>query len=175
MDTNVQLVLFRPKELHMFTLTAEYALRIVVYLGSLNGTPVTTKQLAAATQVPAGYLSKVLQALSRAGIVVSQRGLHGGSVLAMSANELTVYDVVQAVAPLQRIRVCPLGLKAHANQLCPLHQRMDNALAMVEMALRASTITDLLNDPSTNKPLTESSNGALARVLPGVPLKVLKL
>lgn len=158
----------------MFTLTAEYALRIVVYLGSLDGTPVTTRQLSAATAVPEGYLSKVLQGLSRAGIVVSQRGLHGGSVLAKPAAELTVYDVVQAVAPIQRIAACPLGLKAHAQQLCPLHKRMDEALALVEQSLRASTIAELLSDPSTSKPLTELSPSTLAKVLPGLPLDVLR-
>jgi len=48
--------------------TAEYALRSVVYLGSQAGQPVTTQRIAAATQVPAGYLSKVLQGLGRAGL-----------------------------------------------------------------------------------------------------------
>ncbi len=47
----------------MFSQTAEYALRAVVYLASQPGTPRTTQEIAKATQVPTGYLSKVMQSL----------------------------------------------------------------------------------------------------------------
>src|SRR3954469_16207606 len=97
-----------------------------------------TQRLAELTKVPAGYLSKVLQALGRAGFVRSMRGLHGGFVLTRKAEELSVYDVVQAVDPLQRIRTCPLGLKTHGVRLCPLHRRLDDAMKMVEDAFRKS-------------------------------------
>ena len=68
----------------MFSQTLEYALRIVVYIAGAGGKPATTRQIALATHVPESYLSKVLQGLSRGGLVSSQRGLHGGSVLARS-------------------------------------------------------------------------------------------
>src|SRR4051794_21543855 len=107
----------------MISQTAEYALRAVVYLAFHKGEPRTVRQLAEPTQVPEGYLAKVMQGLSRAGLVRSQRGLHGGFTLAVPADELTVYDVVQAVDPIHRIKHCPLGLKGHVN-LCPLHRRL---------------------------------------------------
>jgi len=137
----------------VFSLTAEYALRIVVFLGTLRGRPATTAQIAAATRVPSGYLSKILQNLARRGIVRSQRGLGGGSVLAKDPKQLSVYDVIEAIAPLPRIAVCPLGLPSHASALCPLHKRLDNAMAMVEQAFRDSTIADLLAEPTTSIPL----------------------
>ena len=61
----------------MLSQSVEYALRAVVYL-ACEGEPRMTAQVAEATQVPAAYLSKVLQGLSRAGIVRSQRGIGGG-------------------------------------------------------------------------------------------------
>jgi Rrf2 family nitric oxide-sensitive transcriptional repressor len=134
----------------MISQTAEYALRAVVYLASQPSEPQTVQQVAEVTRVPAGYLSKVLQALSRAGLVHSQRGLHGGFTLAASADVLTVYDVIQAVDPIHRIRSCPLGLKGHIN-LCPLHRRLDHALGMVETALKESTIVELLAEPNVGK------------------------
>lgn len=51
----------------MISQTAEYALRAVVYLGSQTGQPTTTQRIAAATQVPVGYLSKVMQSLGGPG------------------------------------------------------------------------------------------------------------
>src|SRR5205085_10646343 len=130
----------------MFSQTAEYALRAVVYLASHPDEPRTTHQIAEATKVPAGYLSKVMQGLSRAELVHSQRGLHGGFTLTRPADALTVLDVVQAVDPVRRIRSCPLGLKGHVN-LCPLHRRLDQAIALVEDALKQSTIAELLAEP----------------------------
>jgi Rrf2 family protein len=134
----------------MISQTAEYALRAIVYLASREGTPQTTLQIAEVTRVPAGYLAKVMQALSRARVVHAQRGLHGGFNLAIAPERLTVFDVMNAVDPIQRIRSCPLGLKGHIN-LCPLHRRLDNALAMVEKALKESTIAELLLEPNPRR------------------------
>jgi Rrf2 family protein len=131
----------------MFSQTAEYALRAVVYLAAEGNEARTAQQIAAATRVRAGYLSKVMQGLSRSGLVHSQRGLHGGFTLTRPPAELTVFDVLQAVDPIRRIRGCPLGLKGHVN-LCPLHRRLDQAMAMVEEALKRSTIAELLAEPS---------------------------
>ena len=134
----------------MFSQTAEYALRAVVYLASQGGAAQTTQQIAEATRVPAGYLAKVMQGLSRAGLVYSQRGLHGGFTLSRPADELTVLDVVRAVGELRRIRNCPLGIKGHVN-LCPLHRRLDQAVALVEDALQRSTIAELLAEPERGR------------------------
>ena len=141
----------------MFSQTAEYALRVVAYLAANGGEAATTRQIAVGTRVPEGYLAKVLQSLSRAGIVRSQRGPGGGSVLARTPEDLTIYDVVQAVDPIRRITSCPLGLKSHGSVLCPVHRRLDDALALVERAFRESTIAGLLVEPSRSKPLCDVS------------------
>ncbi len=130
----------------MISQTAEYALRAVVFLAAHGGAAQTAQQISAGTRVTAGYLSKVMQNLSRAGLVHSQRGLHGGFTLASAPEELTVLDIVQAVDPIRRIRTCPLGIKDHIS-LCPLHRRLDDAIQLVETALKQSTIAELLVEP----------------------------
>jgi Rrf2 family protein len=139
----------------MFSQTVEYALRAVVYLADQGGEPRTTAQVAEATKVPGPYLSKVLQSLGRGGLVHSQRGLHGGFTLTRTPTEMTIWDVVEAVEPLQRIKVCPLGLAAHRHRLCPLHKRLDDALAATENAFRSTTLADVLAEPTTSKPLCD--------------------
>lgn len=138
----------------MFSQTVEYALRGVIYLASRDA-PCSTDQIAQATQVPRAYLSKVLQKLRQAGIVSSQRGAGGGVRLARSSEELTLYDVVDVVEPIQRIETCPLGLRAHGVRLCPLHRRLDNALAEVERAFRDTTLAEILAEPTESPPLCE--------------------
>jgi Rrf2 family protein len=137
----------------MISQTAEYALRAVVHLASAPDAPQTTRQIAQATCVPLPYLSKVLQALSRAGVVHPQRGLHGGFTLRKPASELTIYEVIEAVDPLQRIERCPLGNPAHGANLCPLHRRLDEAAELVEQSFRGTRVSDLLVEPEGSRPL----------------------
>lgn len=139
----------------MLSQTAEYALRAVVSMGTSPGQPLTTHAIAEKTHVPAGYLSKVLQALCKSGIVESHRGLRGGYGLARRFDELTVLDVINAVDPLKRIERCPLGLAAHRAQLCSLHKRLDEGLALVESLFRETTIAELLADGNPSQPLCE--------------------
>ncbi|ADY27658.1 transcriptional regulator, BadM/Rrf2 family (plasmid) [Deinococcus proteolyticus MRP] len=127
----------------MFSQTAEYALRAAVTLAEA-GESLSTAQLAGRTQVPAQYLSKVLQQLHRAGLLQALRGKYGGYRLARPPQDITILDVVNAVDPLQRIRHCPLGRPAHAHALCPLHRQMDQALAQIEQTLGAQTLAAML-------------------------------
>ena len=138
----------------MISQTAEYALRAVVYLAQSESGPVTAQQVAEHTKVPSGYLSKVLQALARGGIVDSQRGLHGGFRLAHDPQKLTMLEVVNSVDAIQRIESCPLGLSSHVN-LCPLHKRLDEALAHIEVAFGNTSIKELMTPTTGSTPLCE--------------------
>jgi Rrf2 family protein len=131
----------------MFSQTAEYALRAVACLARRAGEPMTTRQIADASRVPAGYLAKILQALARAGVVTGQRGLNGGFLLAKRPEELTMLDVVRVADGSHRITACPLGIPEHAPNLCPLHQRLDDAVAQAEQTLGGVLIADVLGEP----------------------------
>lgn len=153
MDVKVRYVAWEEKT--MLSQTVEYSLRAMVYLAGQDGRSCTTEQISRVTLVPAPYLSKVLQNMNRAGLVRSQRGIHGGFSLLKPPDEITILEVVNAVEPVQRIRTCPLGLASHGIHLCPLHRRLDDALATVEEAFRASTLAEVLADPSPSIPLCE--------------------
>ena len=116
----------------MFSQTVEYALRAVAFLAGQAPAARTTDQIAAATRVPKPYLSKVLQKLVERGVVHSRRGVGGGMSLVKGPADLTLLEVVSAVEPIERIRECPLGLRSHGVNLCPLHKRLDSAMATVE-------------------------------------------
>ncbi|HEY1187230.1 MAG TPA: Rrf2 family transcriptional regulator [Gemmata sp.] len=142
----------------MFSRTVEYALRAVIHLAHEAPKARTTAQIAEATQVPKDYLSKILQGLAKKGIVDTQRGVGGGVSLTRKPEEVTILDVVNAVEPIERITTCPLGLPNHGTNLCPLHKRMDAALAMVEEAFRSSTLAEVLADPnSSSVPLCDGT------------------
>jgi len=151
----------------MFSQTNEYALRVIAYLALYPGKPAKNADIAKVTQVPPGYLYKVLQTLDRAGLVHGQRGMHGGFVLARGADEISVLDVISAVDPLPRVRICPLNIEGHMVHLCSLHKRVDQAFARVEDAFAKSSIAELLQDNVNSKPLCDeecsrSGNGCAA-------------
>jgi Rrf2 family transcriptional regulator, nitric oxide-sensitive transcriptional repressor len=141
----------------MFSQTTEYAVRAVVLLAQLSEKgPVGNKELAEKSDVPPSYLAKLMQNLVHAGIVASKRGVGGGFHLQKRPEEISILDVVNAVDPIKRIVGCPLGLKSHSKILCPMHARLDQAMAEVEAVLGRSTISELLSDSSRPMPMTET-------------------
>lgn len=138
----------------MLSKTAEYALRAVVWLAREPGRAESADQLAEVTKVPRRYLHKVLQDLVHAKIVCSQPGPGGGYALDRPPVEVSILDVVNAVAPLERIRKCPLGLSSHTS-LCPLHKELDKAYAATEQAFARVTLARLTRSTSPIVPLCQ--------------------
>jgi len=137
----------------MISQTAEYALRASVYLaGHLEGKQ-TLPEIAEATEVPAGYLSKVLQTLRKAGLVHSRRGKNGGFVLGREPESISLYDVVNAVSPIASLDMCPLTLDVQCNrnkfsfndpesQLCPLHTLLKDMNRQMEDRFRSFNLSN---------------------------------
>ncbi len=139
----------------MFSQTAEYALRAAVWLAENEGHPQTTQSIAKATRVPAAYLSKLLQALGRAGLVHGSRGVGGGFELKGAPAAVSVLDVVNAVDPIRRIKACPLKLDAHSVRLCLLHKKLDDAIATIETSFRTTSLADVVGVNPRHRPLCE--------------------
>ena len=119
----------------MFSRTTEYALRATVLLSQSHGRATAT-DIAEKTR----YMSKVLQTLSEAGIIESQRGPTGGFWLARPANEISLLDIVDCFEPIKRITKCPIDLPEHEDQLCPLHIELDELAAYARKKLGAATL-----------------------------------
>ena len=149
--------------------TAEYALRAVIRLAQQPGVAQTTQQLAEATLVPQSYLPKVLQPLTRAGLVTAQRGSHGGYTLDRNPKTLSVLDIVNCVDPLRRIHHCQSGSNAEGRSLCGLHQLLDDELADTERRYRDTSIDNLLHLPGNVPPLCVASLDQHQPTSSGVP------
>ncbi len=147
----------------MFSMTAEYAMRAMVALASAHGTTVSSESIARRTKVPPRYMSKVMRDLTHAGLVVSQRGPRGGFALARPPAQITILDVVNAVDRFTHITSCPLGNPAHL-KLCPLHQRLEDAIDAVERALSGSTLGEVVASAGPAGGATGACHG-----VPGAP------
>ncbi|MGO9558346.1 MAG: RrF2 family transcriptional regulator [Acidimicrobiales bacterium] len=77
----------------------DYASRALLSLALRAGeaTPTSVRDIAERTGLPQPYLEQILLALKGAGLVRSKRGVGGGYVLARSASDITLGQIVSAV------------------------------------------------------------------------------
>jgi len=132
----------------MLSGTAEYALRAVVYLARhQEDRPVRTGDLARELGVPKNYLSKVLNALVRGGVLRSSRGRLGGFQLAVPPAELPLIRVVSLFDAIGERRRCLLG-RPECSDLhpCPMHQRWKATAERISSFFRETTVADVLGD-----------------------------
>ncbi|SIN63778.1 transcriptional regulator, BadM/Rrf2 family [Parasphingorhabdus marina DSM 22363] len=120
----------------------------------LNGLPagrgLKAEALARYHGVPAPYMAKQMQALSKAGITRSSRGAHGGYRLARPADQISLWDITAAVdgkGPAFRCTEIrqngPCGLKPKD---CKKACQIAAAFAAAERAFRESLAVISLAD-----------------------------
>jgi Rrf2 family transcriptional regulator, cysteine metabolism repressor len=110
----------------IFTTKAEYGVRLLIQLGIQGSdSPVSLKAVAAAENLPLAYLERIAALLKKADLVVSTRGAHGGYLLAMAPEEITMDRVVLAlegaIAPMD----CFVPDLPHERVACSHHEVED--------------------------------------------------
>lgn len=89
------------------TAKSRYATRILLDL-ALKGSqePTSTAELSKATEVSVQFIEQIMRPLKKAGLIVSVRGAGGGHMLAKPPAEVTIGDIVRAVAGPITIASC---------------------------------------------------------------------
>lgn len=83
---------------------ADYGVRALLILAS-SGEPRTAEALAGEQGLPPRFLGAIMNDLRRSGLVASQRGAEGGYRLARPANQISIAEVLRALAgPLAEVR-----------------------------------------------------------------------
>ena len=78
------------------TAKADYAMRAIVEISVAPDGRAKAEQIAAAQDIPLGFLRGILTDLRRAGLIVSQRSATGGFRLARPAEEITIAEVIRS-------------------------------------------------------------------------------
>jgi Rrf2 family protein len=128
------------------TRKGDYAVRVVVDLAAQPaGTTVRTDDLGRRTEVPRAYLTKIVQALARDGLVHTRRGALGGVSLAASPHTISLRRVIEAVEGPMALNRCvtPPPQCARAGT-CPVHPVWLRIQALVTRELEAVRIDDLV-------------------------------
>jgi Rrf2 family protein len=80
------------------TRAADYAVRVMIHLASQpQGAIVSKSVLARQSDAPDSFVSKILQALARAGLIEARRGVDGGFRLLETGLRASLLDVVESI------------------------------------------------------------------------------
>ncbi|MBX3383534.1 MAG: Rrf2 family transcriptional regulator [Phycisphaeraceae bacterium] len=106
----------------MLSQAVGYAIQALGYIASAGGKPVLVKEVAEAAEIPPAYLAKIIHALAKQGLVVTQRGIGGGVTLARPATDISMLDLCAALADPITVPRCMLGSTECSDQrCCPAH------------------------------------------------------
>jgi Rrf2 family protein len=135
------------------TRAADYAVRVMIHLAGLPPeTRASRAELAVAAECPEQFLSKVLQSLTRAGLVVSHRGNTGGFELPNVHRAASLLEVVEAIEGPIRLNVCLSSDRACTRQdWCPAHDVWASAQDAVAEVLRSASINNMAQIAATRK------------------------
>jgi Rrf2 family protein len=123
--------------------------------------PVPTAQLATNYELPPAYLNKQLQALVRAGLLVSVPGARGGFRMARPADTITLMDVVAAIeGPDDAFQCTEIRRRGMGEKLppgtfrspCAVSAGMQRAELAWRRSLAAQTIADVRAEADTRAP-----------------------
>lgn len=126
-----------------------YGLRAVVYVASFAGERkfVPIHEIADELDLSFHFLTKILQQLTEAGLMVSYRGPNGGIALARAADRISLHDVVRAIDGDDLFTNCALGLaECNDKRPCPLHEMWKRRGGEIRDALQNASLSGL-RDP----------------------------
>jgi Rrf2 family protein len=143
------------------TRAADYGVRVMIHLLGLGERRrVSLPELAESTGTPESFLSKVLQALTRGGLLVSQRGQSGGFALSARGYDASMREVIEAVDGEIRLNVClTSGKSCPRVSWCPAHPVWAKAQQAMLSVLESARISDLALGSNTAavRPMSDSA------------------
>lgn len=128
---------------------SRYALIGMIALGSKpEGTVVGANELAQEADLPAPFMAKILQRLTRRGLLVSHRGRVRGYEIARRLDAITVSEVLEAIDGEDALSRCLfVSESCDASKPCPLHEVWQPMADVVALRLRRMKLADV--DPRT--------------------------
>ena len=136
----------------MLSQSTGYATSALGCVAAMGGKPALVKDLATACDIPRAYLAKLVNLLSKRKLVLTQRGVGGGVSLAKPPQQISIFEVCQALDdPVLQPR-CMLGnAECTEDRACPAHEfcqvhreELANGILRCDDAKRMQQLADRL-------------------------------
>jgi Rrf2 family protein len=145
----------------IITRATEHSITAMLYLASKHPAPVVSKRdICEAEGITPAFLTKILQPLIRKGLVNSKRGVAGGFQLATNPEELTVWDVMQAVEEPLALNVCLTeNEECGRSSFCPVHCMWLEMKSEMKRIFSGKSLAQLARERAEQGPGTCSEPG----------------
>lgn len=128
------------------TRQTDYAIRCVLYLAEHPNEVKVVNEIASSKSIPKVFLAKILQKLSKAGIVRSYKGVKGGFELAKRPKDITLLDVIEAIDGPVAMNICAIDKRlCNMSNQCSVHPVWVQLRQDTERKLRKYSIDRLIN------------------------------
>jgi len=128
------------------TKKADYGLIALRHLGAARCSA-SAKDIADAYRIPLAMLSKILQSLSKAGLLVSEQGTHGGYRLARDPRDITALEVIRTIdGPIILTHCFTEHAECDQSDLCPVREPLRKVHEGILRLLSSISILDMSQD-----------------------------
>ena len=131
----------------MFSKACEYGIRALTVIAKAgkNGEKIGMKKLCLAANTPEPFTAKILQNLVKKKIIHSQKGPAGGFYITKDLNQISLYEIVEAIDGNELFIKCGLGMdECNAKKPCPFHFQFEELRNKLNEICRNNTLGDLL-------------------------------
>jgi FeS assembly SUF system regulator len=131
----------------------------ILLLSLMAGRPMsevhTAKHAAQESHIPLPMASKILKALAKGGLLVSQRGVKGGYRLALPADRISLADVIQALEGPIGITECSFNPGACEQEgTCPVQSNWKQISLAMRDALDRISLSEMVMPPRHHRDVT---------------------
>lgn len=130
----------------MFTKACEYGIRAMIYItaASKEGGKMSIRDICREIGAPEHFTAKILQDLSRKGLVSSLKGPNGGFFMEENQHRISLLEIVEAIDGNSLFTGCGLGLKQCSEvQPCPIHNKFKTIRDSLHKMLMETTVLQL--------------------------------
>lgn len=139
-----------------------YAIQALACLAQSGNTTRLIREIAAEAQIPPAYLAKLIKRLADAEIVVSKRGIKGGTWLRRPPGQITLLQISEAIDGKRWLGRCLLGLEECTDErACPTHAFWKVVRGNIEKKLEETTLEDVVRFEMMRKLREVQQGGAL--------------
>jgi Rrf2 family protein len=127
----------------------EYGLIAIRHIATRQyGEIVTAKEIAECYKIPYELLAKVLQKLTKAGLITSHQGVRGGYTLAKKPSEIPVSHVIHAIEGTRPVIAECLSDETRdvctVFSVCTIKSPLAKVQANIESAFNAMTVSEIV-------------------------------
>jgi Rrf2 family protein len=137
------------------TMTGEYSIRAMLHLAAKpSGAVVQIGEISKQWDIPEEFLRKIVQLLSKSGLILSRRGAGGGVALARSADGISLLEVIEAAEGKLALNKCLLAAGACPRDAwCAVHLVWCEVQQEMKEILRSKSLAELVAQSAARRQL----------------------